>query len=85
LFVDLPNSNEYSYKDSFDITQSNLNTIPKIVLELKDNNNNKINIENVVNIKTKNGLLKPGNIESRSITKSMDDMTFEVIQNRFKQ
>ncbi len=85
LSISLPNSNDYSYKDSFDITQSNLSTIPKIVLELNDINGETIDIENIVNIKTKNGLLKPGNIESRSITKSADNMTFEVIQNRFKQ
>jgi hypothetical protein len=37
-----------------------------------------------VSVSSKNGLIKPGGIETRMITKSQNDMTFEVEQNRFK-
>jgi hypothetical protein len=82
--ITLPAINEYSYKDDFELTQINLETVPKIILNLVDDNGEKINIESISKITSKNGLVMPGNIESRYVTKSQDNMTFDVNQNRFK-
>lgn len=85
LTVDLPSQNDYSYKDSFNITQMNLSTVPKITLKLQDNTWNPINIESIVNVSSKNWLLKPWLIEERSVTKTQNQMSFEIIQKRFAQ
>jgi len=83
--INLPSSNEYSYKDSFDLTQVNLNTIPKIKIKLKDSSWNNINIESLINVVSKNSLLIPGEIEERYVTKVQNNMSFDVLQRRFSQ
>lgn len=82
--ITLPATDEYLYKDDFNLTQSNLDTIPKITLKLVDKDGEKINIESISQITSKNGLILPGNIETRSVTKTQNNMTFDVTQNRFK-
>ncbi len=82
--INLASTNEYAYKDWFDLTQANLNTIPKIKLNLVDNIWNPLNIESIVRISSKNWLVKPMRIETRMVTKNQNDMIFEVEQNRFK-
>jgi hypothetical protein len=57
--INLPSSNDYVYKDSFNLNQVNLATVPKITLKLKDDSNQAINIESIVKISSKNGLFKP--------------------------
>ncbi|HRX63772.1 MAG TPA: hypothetical protein P5060_01570 [Candidatus Absconditabacterales bacterium] len=85
LEIDLPNQNDYVYKDSFDITQTNLNVVPKIIIDLVDLQNETIDANSLISINTKNGIVKPGLIESRYITKTQNGNTFDVEQNRFYQ
>ncbi len=85
LTIDLPSTNDYSYKDSFNLTQINLNTTPHIEIKLQDTEWNLVNIESYVNVASKNWLMKPGEIEERSVTKSQNNMSFEVNQKRFSQ
>ncbi|MCK9466717.1 MAG: FG-GAP-like repeat-containing protein [Candidatus Absconditabacterales bacterium] len=85
LVINLASTNEYSYTDSFDLTQINLNTVPSIKIKLQDLEGQNINVENIVNISSKNGLIKPGEIETRKVTKTQNNNTFEVSQKRFSQ
>jgi len=54
LEIDLPNQNDYVYKDSFDITQTNLNVVPKIIIDLVDLQNETIDANSLISINTKN-------------------------------
>jgi len=81
----LPSENDYGYKDSFNITQTNLNTVPKVSLKLVDNTDELLDLESAIKVSSQNGLVAVWWIESRYITKTQDGMTFEIEQNRFKK
>lgn len=85
MTVNLPFTNEYSYKDSYNLTQINSNTIPKIKIKLQNTEWQNINIENLVSVSSKNRLLKPWEIETRNVTVTQNNNTFDVTQKRFAQ
>lgn len=85
MVINLPSTNEYSYKDSFDLTQMNLNTVPNIKIKLQDIEWQDIDGETLVKISSKNGLIKPGEIEIRKVDVTQNNTTFEVTQKRFSQ
>lgn len=71
---------QYSYKDSYNLTQINSNTIPKIKIKLQNTEWQNINIENLVSVSSKNRLLKPWEIETRNVTVTQNNNTFDVTQ-----
>lgn len=81
--LNLPKTNEYSYKDNFGLGQINVNTIPKIEIELRDSENDLLGIESYVSVTSKNSLLKIWELKTKKVQKQQNNTTVEVAQTQF--
>ncbi|MCF7835358.1 VCBS repeat-containing protein, partial [Candidatus Gracilibacteria bacterium] len=69
ISISLPENTEYyHFTDQFGIKQVNQNTLPKITLEIKDSSGKIIDIDTVVNIKSKKNVVRIGEIGYRTRT-----------------
>ncbi|MFZ2718776.1 MAG: VCBS repeat-containing protein, partial [Candidatus Absconditicoccaceae bacterium] len=73
----------YHFNDNLGIKQIDQNKLPKIELEIFTQDGNNIPITTFANIKTKNNLVKVGNIQSRNRTIKTGGNTFDVQQMGF--